>query len=397
MATYTRVQRSMLRCGRMVGLTLDGIWLYSRLLDRCTLSARNGYADANGRVYVYCSRESVAALVGCSVRKAGTLLQQLTDCGLIRTEQTRNGRRLYIRQWCEPSMFHPLQELVPNGWWDVTLERVNVMPEDYITVDAAIADSDLSTRAKLLYALLADESAEQELYGRDVCSIPREDAMELLNCTHNTLDAAYAELTAAGYISRSARQGYGKQRAVSVASTQSPNFCTPVAQNLHPSGPISAPAVAQFLHTNQPLQPSLHSHPSSASLCTPARAGEQEAPVTEREIIYPDMEQASLDAERLCPTADAQAAVDAVAEVISADVSSTRKTYTIGNHHNVSKEELLETYGRIDRWTLATLVCKLVDNWDRIKDRTRYIRAALYAADKHTGEAYYTKLRLTAA
>ena len=61
--------------------------------------------------------------------------------------------------------------------------------------------------------------------------------MELLNCTHNTLDATYAELTAAGYISRSARQGYGKQRAVSVASVQSPNFCASVAQNLHTSGP----------------------------------------------------------------------------------------------------------------------------------------------------------------
>ena len=137
----------------------------------------------------------------------------------------------------------------------MTLERVHVMPEDYITVDAAVADSDLSTRAKLLYAMLSDESSEQELYGRDVCSIPREEAMELLNCTHNTLDAAYAELTAAGYISRSARQGYGKQRAVSAASAQSPNFCTSVAQFLH----LQSPKIC--------IQTNLYNHPYIAILC----------------------------------------------------------------------------------------------------------------------------------
>ena len=109
------------------------------------------------------------------------------------------------------------------------------------------------------------------------------------------------------------------------------------------------------------------------------------------------MEQTAQDIQQLRPAADAQAAVDAVAEVISADAASTRRTYTIGTHRNVTRDELLAAYSRIDRWTLATLVCKLADNWNRIKDRTRYIRAVLYAADKHAGEAYYTRMRLTAA
>lgn len=390
---YIRVQRSMLRCGHLAGLSLDGIWLYHRLLDRCTLSARNGLADIQGRVYIFCSRESAASLIGCSVRKAGMLLQQLLSCGLLRAEQYGNNRRLYVRQWCEPSPFHPLAELMPNGWWDVTLERVDVMPDDYMTMNIDIANSDLSTRAKLLYAMLMDENGKQELYGRDVCSIPREEAMELLNCTHNTLDATYTELEAAGLIFRSPRQGYGKPRAVSV---QSPKNCTTVTHFLTTSRPIPTPPVAQFLHTNQPIYPSVSNHPFSASLCTPASAGEQEAPRM-KEIIF-DVVEATHDAEKLCSdTATAQEAVAAVEATITADISSHAQTYCIGSVRRVSKTELLKRYQNVDRWTMATIISKLVDNWNRIKNRTRYIRAALYNADKHQGEAYYTKLRLTAA
>lgn len=253
MSQYIRVERSLLRHGSEFSLSLDAMLLYAMLRDRCTLSAKNGLHDADGRIYIYCSRESAAEMVGCSVSKAVALFKALGDAGLIREVATGGSRRIYVKQWSDPSVLHSAESLRNGGFWDVTLERVHVMPEDYITVDAAVADSDLSTRAKLLYAMLADESAEQELYGRDVCSIPREEAMELLSCTHNTLDATYAELTAAGYISRSARQGYGKQRAVSVASVQSSNFCASVAQNLHTRGPKSARTVAPKLHTNQPL------------------------------------------------------------------------------------------------------------------------------------------------
>ena len=253
MSQYIRVERSLLRYGSEFSLSLDAMLLYAMLRDRCTLSERNGLYDDDGCIYIYCSRKSAAKMVGCSVRKAVTLFAQLVDAGLIREVATGGSKRIYVKQWTEPSVLHTAESLRNGGFWDVTLERVHVMPEDYITVDAAVADSDLSTRAKLLYAMLSDESSEQELYGRDVCSIPREEAMELLNCTHNTLDAAYAELTAAGYISRSARQGYGKQRAVSVASVQLPNFCASVAPNLHTSGQKSARTVAQKLQTNQPL------------------------------------------------------------------------------------------------------------------------------------------------
>ena len=234
---YIRIERSLLLHGNEFALSLDAMLLYAMLRDRCTLSAKNGLHDANGRIYIYCSRESAAEMVGCSVRKAVTLCHALAAAGLIREVTTGGSHQIYVKQWCEPSVLHSAESLRDGGFFDVTIDRVHVMPEDYITIDVAMLASNISNRAKVLYALLSDASRKQRQYGRDVCSIPREEAMELLNCTHNTLDATYAELTAAGYISRSARQGYGKQRAVSVASVQSPNFCASVAQNLHTSGP----------------------------------------------------------------------------------------------------------------------------------------------------------------
>ena len=92
----------------------------------------------------------------------------------------------------------------------------------------------------------------------------------------------------------------------------------------------------------------------------------------------------------------AQAAVSAIASLVAADLLSPTKAYTIGSERKVPKDALLAAYNSINRYTMDTLVSKLVDNWDRIKDHDRYIRAALYHADKHDAEVYYMESRLTA-
>ena len=237
MSQYIRVERSLLRHGSEFSLSLDAMLLYAMLRDRCTLSERNGLYDDDGCIYIYCSRKSAAKMVGCSVRKAVTLCHALVAAGLIREVTTGGSHRIYVRQWSEPSVLHTAESLRDGSFFDVTIDRVHVMPEDYITIDVAMLASNISNRAKVLYALLSDASSKQRLYGRDVCSLPRETAMPLLQCGRDTLRKTYAELEEAGLISRSGRQGYGKQRAVSVASVQSPNFCASVAQNLHASGP----------------------------------------------------------------------------------------------------------------------------------------------------------------
>ena len=272
MSQYIRVERSLLRHGSEFSLSLDAMLLYAMLRDRCTLSAKNGLHDANGRIYIYCARESAAKMVGCSVRKAVTLFTQLVDAGLIREVATGGSKRIYVKQWTEPSVLHSAESLRDGGFFDITIDRVHVMPEDYITIDVAMLASNISNRAKVLYTLLSDASSKQRLYGRDVCSLPRETAMPLLQCGRDTLRKTYAELEEAGLISRSGRQGYGGQRAVSITADSGP-ICpssTTVGDNLQVQWADNC------TQTNL-RDPSLISHPCLTSNCPPAHAGGQNA------------------------------------------------------------------------------------------------------------------------
>lgn len=211
-------------------------------------------------------------MVGCSVRKAVTLCHALATAGLIREVTTGGSHRIYVRQWSEPSVLHTAESLRDGGFFDVTIDRVHVMPEDYITIDVAMLASNISNRAKVLYALLSDASSKQRLYGRDVCSLPRETAMPLLQCGRDTLRKAYAELEEAGLISRSGHQGYGGQCAVSITADSGP-ICpssTTVGDNLQVQWADNC------TQTNL-RDPSLISYPCLTSNCPPAHAGGQNA------------------------------------------------------------------------------------------------------------------------
>ena len=213
-------------------------------------------------------------MVGCSVRKAVTLCHALAAAGLIREVTTGGSHQIYVKQWCEPSVLHSAESLRDGGFFDVTIDRVHVMPEDYITIDVAMLARNISNRTKVLYTLLSDASSKQRLYGRDVCSLPRETAMPLLQCGRDTLRKTYAELEEAGLISRSGRQGYGGQRAVSITADSGP-ICpssTTVGDNLQVQWADNC------TQTNL-RDPSLISYPCLTSNCPPAHAAEQEAPV----------------------------------------------------------------------------------------------------------------------
>lgn len=64
--------------------------LYGLLLDRMELSAKNGWFDAQGRVYIIFTIEEIKKSLGCAEKKAVKLLNELEKkCGLI--ERKRQG------------------------------------------------------------------------------------------------------------------------------------------------------------------------------------------------------------------------------------------------------------------------------------------------------------------
>lgn len=75
--------------------------LYGILLDRVTLSVKSNWLDAEGRVYVYMTIESIEEAIGCCHQKSCKLLSELEQFGLI--ERKRQGlckpTRIYVKNF----------------------------------------------------------------------------------------------------------------------------------------------------------------------------------------------------------------------------------------------------------------------------------------------------------
>ena len=64
--------------------------LYGLLLARMDLSAKNGWLDDQGRVYIICTLSEIMEKLNCADNKATKLMNELEDkCGLI--ERKRQG------------------------------------------------------------------------------------------------------------------------------------------------------------------------------------------------------------------------------------------------------------------------------------------------------------------
>ena len=74
---------------RLKRLSSDAKILYGLLLDRMSLSAKNGWQDDDGRVYIIYTIDEVQDDLGCANKKAVNILAELEDIGLI--EKKRQG------------------------------------------------------------------------------------------------------------------------------------------------------------------------------------------------------------------------------------------------------------------------------------------------------------------
>ena len=50
---FYQVPKMLITDDRFAGITMDSKFLYSLLLDRSSLSAKNGWLDEEGKVYIY--------------------------------------------------------------------------------------------------------------------------------------------------------------------------------------------------------------------------------------------------------------------------------------------------------------------------------------------------------
>ena len=88
--SFYRIPKLLFTNARLKGLSTDAKLLYGILLDRVSLSVKNGWVDKKGRVYIIFTLEEIMEAMGCADQKATRLLVELEKkCGLI--ERKRQG------------------------------------------------------------------------------------------------------------------------------------------------------------------------------------------------------------------------------------------------------------------------------------------------------------------
>ena len=93
--SYFRIPKALFHDCRFRQLSTDARTLYGILLDRMSLSAKNGWIDKNGRVYIIFTIDEAKMALNCAEQKAIKLLSELEKkAGLIERKRPVYGKCL---------------------------------------------------------------------------------------------------------------------------------------------------------------------------------------------------------------------------------------------------------------------------------------------------------------
>ena len=98
---FFHIPTALIKNKEYKGISTDAKLLYGLLLDRMSLSIRNDWRDARGRVYIIYSTKSVSEDLGCCQEKACKLMSELERAGLIERRRLGQGKpsRIYVKQF----------------------------------------------------------------------------------------------------------------------------------------------------------------------------------------------------------------------------------------------------------------------------------------------------------
>mgnify|MGYP001123320977 FL=1 len=85
-------------------ISVEAKVLYGLMLDRISLSMKNQWLDEEGRAYIYYSLDDIMEALGCSNKKAISIMKELdTDAGIGLIEKKRQGQgkptMIYLKQF----------------------------------------------------------------------------------------------------------------------------------------------------------------------------------------------------------------------------------------------------------------------------------------------------------
>ena len=140
--SFYRVPKTLLTDPRYKGVSIEAKVLYGLLLDRMSLSVRNGWMDKDRRVYIYFTQEDAMALMSCGKDKATRLFRELDQGGIGLIERKKQGQgrptRIYVKNFTlppEPGQPRQSDQTPPEG--PQTAESQQSRPLDSAAVKTA--------------------------------------------------------------------------------------------------------------------------------------------------------------------------------------------------------------------------------------------------------------------
>lgn len=144
---------------RFRGLSSDAKTVYGILLDRVSLSAKNGWADEEGRVYVYMTVSSIEEAMGCAHQKACGLLSELEEFGLIERKKQGLGKpdRIYVKNFIQ--VWNSNLQKYENH----TSESMEIIPQEVWKSASNNTDKN-NTKDSNTHSILSGEEEERRSY-----------------------------------------------------------------------------------------------------------------------------------------------------------------------------------------------------------------------------------------
>lgn len=100
--SFYQIPKILITDDMFAEISTDAKLLYSLMLDRSSLSARNEWLDEIGRVYIFYTLEQIMDEMHCANQKATKLLKELeTKAGLIERRKQGQGKptRIYVKDF----------------------------------------------------------------------------------------------------------------------------------------------------------------------------------------------------------------------------------------------------------------------------------------------------------
>lgn len=114
--SFYRIPKVLFTEERFRSVSAEAKVLYGLLLDRMSLSCKNGWLDKEGRVYIIFTIEEVMTALGCADQKAGKLLHELeSKCRLIERKRQGLGKPnlIYVKNFVDKAADNPVDN--PSG------------------------------------------------------------------------------------------------------------------------------------------------------------------------------------------------------------------------------------------------------------------------------------------